>query len=258
MASNTAAQPLRTLHGSSGAWVALLDDDKILKTGGRRVVEQGQWLMDHTNFATPVVKDVTDEGYTMMRYVEINRGITHGESLVQNMLTLLNEHIWSKPANVHFIEEAHTAKVRDLLNQADVSSDTGIKLFDVFKKIDWGMQIACLTHGDPTLDNVMARRDGSLVLIDPIPATRAVPDLRCVDLGKILQSCVGFEKARYGKMEWASSPGTLWLSEIAGDNEARAAKYWCAVHLLRAIPYMKDKGAMDRVTRLFTDYVGRL
>jgi hypothetical protein len=51
----------------------------------------------------------------------------------------------------------------------------------------------CLVHGDPTLSNTMLNGALELRLIDPAPPRYGVPQLPEVDLGKLLQSAMGWE-----------------------------------------------------------------
>ena len=84
------------------------------------------------------------------------------------------------------------------------------------------------------------------MVIDPIPATPAVPDLKSVDMGKIMTSVIGFERARYGEFPVINSLAFSTLSA----NELKATKYWAAVHLLRALPYTPSGKVRDDVAAL--------
>src|SRR5437588_835106 len=76
-----------------------------------------------------------------------------------------------------------------------------------------------------------------LLLIDPIPATPAVPDLLCVDVGKMLQSAVGWESVRYQR-PFRHGVSDLTRCLTLDEYEWEASSYWCGVHLLRTLPYV--------------------
>ena len=80
------------------------------------------------------------------------------------------------------------------------------------------------------------------------PATPAVPDLRAVDYGKILQSCMGFEQARYDRsdMLFHVTPEELKL-RVGDENEWNATVLWAIVHFLRFMPYAPDDATRERV-----------
>lgn len=91
-------------------------------------------------------------------------------------------------------------------------------------------------HGDPTLSNVVYTRHGRVQLIDPIAPTGKVPGLREVDIGKLLQSVIGWEHLMYG---WPP-PAPYVMTGVAHrftDEELRRAVFWLGVHALRILPY---------------------
>ena len=99
------------------------------------------------------------------------------------------------------------------------------------------------------------RRMGYFVITDPIPGTPAVPDYHAVDLGKILQSLVGFEMVRYGVAPHnpiSVRPRTLL--DTLSDIQAVRAVYWCVVHIMRAMPYVDDT-IHDKLRRCAEDAI---
>lgn len=108
-----------------------------------------------------------------------------------------------------------------------------------FTPPDWvADESMCLIHGDPTLANLM-RRTGSLenVLIDPKPPGNGIPSFRTVDIGKMLQSMLGWESVLAG--------GALprydihFLSNFS-EVDARRAVFWCMIHLMRIMQREKS------------------
>lgn len=89
-------------------------------------------------------------------------------------------------------------------------------------------------HGDPTLANMMIRKPGHVILIDPIRPRGKIPALREVDLGKMLQSAIGWEAL---VMAWPvdGAIAEAVILEGEGITTVRKAWFWCAVHLMRIL-----------------------
>lgn len=242
--SFTSGRSLQPRGGSSGATITIRNS-YVAKKGEPRVGEQGRWLLLHRSGHLPTIQSTSTYSYTMERLAE--RGPTslyEGRRCLGAMYTALNNSVWMRPAEVKMDWPAHLAKLG-----AIADGDYLHRLTDTAERIDWDSLPTCLTHGDPTWDNVMFR-DDTMVLIDPLPATTAVPDIRAVDLGKMMQSVVGFEGARYGAIHTLCDVEPHDVEALcANANEWLAAQYWCAVHLLRAVPYM-DEEVKPRVAAL--------
>lgn len=228
-------------HGSSGAVVEIFEHH-VIKSGqgvvGTRVIQQAQWLDRNRTSCLPVVFDVRPDGY-MMEHLEEVEPFTLNVADLDAIIGRLARGVWHFEPEATFSPKLHLAKLDTLkpyasIDMLDFLLDARGAAFDTRQR--W-----CLTHGDPTLDNVM-RRMGHFVITDPIPATHAVPDLWAVDLGKILQSLMGFEIARYGVSPHDPlevKPQHL-LDTLQEPDRIRAV-YWCVVHLMRAMPYVDDK-----------------
>jgi len=100
------------------------------------------------------------------------------------------------------------------------------------------------THGDATLENVMRRpATGEVVLIDPVPdivIDRKVPAVRALDLGKILQSGLGYEAVRSGqRAQWRLDEEVFNVvaSRTTTVEEWRLACWCCALHVAKFLPY---------------------
>lgn len=235
------ALTVKMRHGSSGARVDI-HPNHVIKTGsdvvGERVVAQANWIDRHQCSVLPIVYDIMLSGYIMEKLDEIEPGSLFVADL-DAIIGRLARDIWSRPEVTTFSPILHMEKVSKLEQYA--SHSMLIFLNDARDAAFDRRQRACLTHGDPTLDNVM-RRMGLYVITDPIPATHAVPDLWAVDLGKILQSLVGFEQARYGHSQhnaFEVKPQHL-LDTLQREDQVRAV-YWCVIHILRAMPYVDEK-----------------
>lgn len=230
------------MRGSSGATVTELT--MALKQGGRRVVEQGRWLQHHPYVMLPHVYEVDDVGYRMEWLTDPPYEMLDHSVLLDRTYDALHE-LWLRPPAKKFVRDAHQSKIDGLVT---VKNTAVIRQLNQLRdRTKWNLLESGLTHGDPTLDNVMLR-DSQIVLIDPIPATHAVPDLRSVDTGKLLQSILGYELLRYADTtyDWRLRPENL-RHFVVNDNEWLATVYWCVVHLLRAIPYMPNEDVVAGV-----------
>jgi hypothetical protein len=241
------------MRGSSGARI-VVHDGVVVKTMKdvylpyeepvRRLVHQGRWIRDHQDIpALPRIHQVLADGYTMERLVE-PQGAT--SEILPIIIDVLQEEFWSRReegACRGLCIPEHVKKTERLFIALSLGARR--KLRNVRDTMDWAALRRCLTHGDPTLDNMMWRDFGErfeeeqVVLIDPIPPTVEVPQLMAVDYGKVLQSALGYERIRYNDNAWPGADLDHAESLLDGlsFDEQRAAWYWCAVHFLRAVPY---------------------
>ena len=103
------------------------------------------------------------------------------------------------------------------------------------------------THGDPTLENLMYRPStGEPVLIDPLPDAvldDKVPSVRALDLGKVLQSGIGYEGVKTGRFSgWMINPVIFDAvqARCRDQREWAQSRALCALHVCRFIPYQTD------------------
>lgn len=88
---------------------------------------------------------------------------------------------------------------------------------------------SCLVHGDPTASNALTRMGSQLVLGDPRPPRAFIPQCKESDMGRILQSFLGWEVAAYG-----AHPMDFDLPRFMGDEVLhRAARFWCYAAAVR-------------------------
>lgn len=236
-------------RGSSGATITF-DTDFVTKRDpdNPRVVEQGQWLLDNSSPAVPRVYTVYATAYKMERLVDPPVTLLNHAAVLDAMVERLATHVWSQPAVAPINHDMLFNKVEHLVNTYGYEY-IWQRLYIMRSRVNWHRLTKCLTHGDPTFDNVMIREfTGELVLADPIPATLIIPDLLGVDVGKILQSALGWEEARYEDphQRFNVNPVSVYdvvqrhMSKFAGEDEWIASIFWCVVHLLRTLPYVDD------------------
>jgi hypothetical protein len=86
-------------------------------------------------------------------------------------------------------------------------------------------------------------RDGEPVIIDPLPPQMYMPEYRAVDIGKLLQSILGYEEIKYGStrgLKYSRSEnltGTLWKNLNVPHSEMAASAWFCFAHCVRLLPY---------------------
>lgn len=231
-------------RGSSGATFTQIDDTMCKHgIGNDRVRLQGEWLQKNAAPSLVMVYgtglddgDPDEDYYTMEKLNPIPIELMNTRDTIGAVAEILERDVWSKPAVVGLDIEAHIARTSPLMKNVD--GDTEDMLATAFHSITWDLQVPCLTHGDPIIDNLMMRGN-DLVLIDPIPATPALPDLRCVDLGRLVQSAAGYEQVRYRLPGPDIVPlGGLLESYCDSAAEVKATLYFAAIHLMRSMMYV--------------------
>ncbi len=128
----------------------------------------------------------------------------------------------------------------------------------------------CLTHGDPTFANMMSRpiegvNRGQMLLCDPVPPGRRVPQIREVDQAKILQSMLGWE-AMIGGRCIPSAGGFTWdepdfLQDGLGEAHAQRLMFWTGISMLRCQQHLRvpeqPAGELDTeyMTYMWCDHI---
>jgi len=251
-------------RGTSGAAIMVSTNNpfRVHKRGDERVGTQGRWLRSINPLPSilPYVWTTHAESYEMELLQEPNLGWLDTQVLLEWLVRQLEDDIWARDPVVGFDLRAHQRKLLLYTPFHEVSDPAWTRFVELRREIDWDSLRRCLTHGDPTYDNVMFRdNSGKLptpVLVDPLPATPAVPDLWSVDLGKLLQSCLGWEVHRYSDIRMSfAHPLELRqaLKLEQTDNEWRATVYWCVVHLLRTLPYLESATTRIGVGRMIDE-----
>lgn len=238
--------------GLSGARIRLA----AVKTGpGCR--EQGEYVEHLGPEVAPRMLGIVHDGYAMEQLREAPCTRSTLEAAVHQLRT----RVWNRPPWPRYHEplgwqqqlsswcELHAPWITTIIRRVyDVTELTSPR---------W-----CLTHGDPTLSNVMLR-DPSLeerrgheagvvmpvrVLADPIPPHGKVPPLPEVDRGKLLQSVIGWERVLFYTLgidrtvRLSGSDSIDVVLEGCTQNERQQAWFWAAVHCARLVPYAKRAG----------------
>lgn len=233
------------MSGLSGARVLVIGDDAV-KMGydaPNRVVEQGQWLLDNAETHLPVVRRVLPRGYAM-------EALTHipiQDVSLDRVVDALADSVWRYAPTVHVDTSRTLLKIDKILRKhAPQLLPEAITATAYIRRTD-----DCLAHGDPTAENVMLRGD-TYVIIDPLPATEAIPDDAAVDVGKLLQSAHGWEEMKgEERSHWRPEDVAKYFS----DEVFAVGELWCVVHFIRTLPYV-SKEVKPRVVSKLAQLLG--
>lgn len=231
--------------GLSGAVVVVTDREaiKVARENPARVVEQGVWLAQQTAPQLPQVYTMLRSGYAMERLDPIPTAKVKLPQLVDALATALWQRVGVVPVDT---PQTMLYAGRILREHAPALEAVALERLAFIRPIN-----ACLTHGDPTAENVMLR-NGTYVVIDPIPATTRVPDDLAVDVGKILQSAHGWEGMK-GEERASFTPSDV--EELFSPSAFEVATLWCIVHFIRTLPYASEE-VRARVIRKLGELLG--
>lgn len=234
-------------RGASGATIIITKDftTKLdVERTGTFVRSQGEWLAQNRYELLPNVTEVLHNGYVMETLDVPDLWTLDVMDTILLIRNRLNE-LWKRGGRKRYIDgPGHDAYVHQLARDVTSSKDEVRELRDWLREartsIDFGSLRTGLTHGDCIIDNV-AYREGVLVLLDPIPATYAIPDFVASDVGRLIQSAVGYESIRYRNFKITTDFDTAVGAVLNAHmhrfsvNEARAAIYFAIIHTLRGV-----------------------
>lgn len=238
-------EPRRSTSGATvvqlGDYVVKLGDGEV----GARVGEQGEWLVTYGGNGVVTATVLSDTAYVMPVLQEWPQPVDT-RALWKGLTAVLEEWVWMHEP-IHSGAPSHRpfhTKVEHVWRAHGgviIPAEIGSLALRMEQRVRWDDVPRCLTHGDPTFANTMHSEDG-LVLTDPLPSSDLVPDIRAKDLGKLLQSCVGYERDILG-WEYLTAPDPLWVWGLCQDeNEWQAAKYCGVMHIMRLMPYVARAG----------------
>lgn len=247
------------MKGFSHATITI-EESSVLKTGDN-VFEQGKLCESYPlNLVCPKVLEKFDNSYRMERLDELT---AHDREFafrtMKYVRQLLARHVWSIPDTVG--PEYRNWRYRLSQKFHDV---TGLDIEPLVDSL-WIDQSQWQTiHGDPTMSNTMRRGNvGELVLIDPLRSPY-IPPHWTVDMGKLLQSCIGWENIIDA---WQYDGGLAAHRLTAGmdDLTLRRSWFWCMIHCMRIIPYADgpDRGpqrlwAVNAVHKLYASFCSKV
>jgi hypothetical protein len=228
-----------------------------IATDGQTVVKFGDGAKDQGTYAItlgpkvcPRVLSTFHNGYAM-EHLSAPPSLELGwaDIAMRKLVTLLITEVWNKDGSLGHEDWRerligwswghHRKDIAWLIEELySYQSDRGRSVY---------------THGDPTLANVLYRGQ-DLVIADPLPPGDKIPSYREVDIAKVSQSVIGWEHVAHG---WPYYGATLVASfttalqytvrssryEETNDRRARRVLFWLMVHLMRAKPYVLERGA---------------
>lgn len=220
------------LRGRSGAQTIVLGE-KTIKVGNDRVGSQGEWIYNNYNTYLPRVYSFLENSYVMetLNKFELK---SNKEDFVKEIIEILKYNFWNSPPDNYIDHSEHIKRLYDISYSFSIFD----KMMKIKESINWEKLTYGKVHGDPILDNIMFRNN--IVIIDPIPSTKSIPDLISVDLGRILQSAMGYENDVYldNRLDGCN---LNFLNNMFSKEDLYAAKYWCIFHFLRSAKYLKDE-----------------
>lgn len=205
-------------QGGSGARVDLV----AMKTHSS-AWEEGHYCRYLGSGIAPRVYMIEPEAY-VMEYLEPARRYP---GLLTEMESALIKHVWS--SNLWFTQR-DSEWPRHLLKR------TGLQPPELVRT---GYSV-CKTHGDCTASNAMRRESGDIVIGDPIFPRPHVARCAEADMGRLLQSALGWESVAYGErpVEWTMPQ--FWMTEYV----KRRALWWCGATARRIAVDWENRGQL--------------
>ncbi len=193
-----------------------------------RLFAQAEWLKSFNDEHIVRVLTTHADGYEM-EFLESPRDAQSTTSRTRDVLNILEAVVWIRPVRAHA-----GPQMKDYVNMLDARVG-GTRLADWCDELARNEYDYCDTHD-------LMYRDGVPVLIDPLPdvVTRGdLPSCKALDMGKVLQSALGYERVKNGGSTW------YWDGNIAYDVRERCrdvaewnlACLFAAIHVVRFIPY---------------------
>lgn len=137
--------------------------------------------------------------------------------------------LWREELTEHIIKQAH---------DFDLNSDMVMRLLE---SLPDPTRFATI-HGDPTLANIVYRGK-SWWWIDPLDRPY-IPGDPHVDLGKMFQSCLGYERVILGYDDELEADTKLMRKLAAKSCLSYSLAFaWCQVHMIRLLRYQFTKDA---------------
>lgn len=187
--------------------------DAVVKIGPE-CQQEGAYCQLLGSDVAPRILSIIPGGYIMEKL----RPVVRYRHLLVDIERLLQDKVWSRPA----------------LQSSDEDFRDHLKKYGI-EVPDWAMpKEFCMVHGDPTVSNCLVR-SGQLILCDPRPPRNYIPQCKETDMGRILQSYMGWECVAYGvpRIRY-TAPDFMHSKEWSPK-----AKFWCGAAATR-IKYLEN------------------
>jgi hypothetical protein len=191
--------------------------------------------------------DTIGNGWYSMQKLRMHLGKADDEVLA-DIVFMLKNHIWCRPLpwqntgwrqllaawyareiGSHFTDPMMVAKLLE-------------KLYPVGTRYP-----QCMIHGDPTVANLGYDDVDNMILLDPLPPKGKMPGFATVDIGKLMQSYIGWEYVLLGqKPPDIHNYRTAKMLRGFSRLEVDRVLFWLYVHLVRILPYVKPQSAVIR------------
>lgn len=194
--------------------------------------EQGLRCVELGSDVCPLIYKVSEDSYLMEQL------FPPGKKNLLAVKELLTRHVWNREVQIEpWKHHFHTWMEK-------TGSQFLIKYLETIYPTN--TLVGCETHGDPTWANVMKNDSGEYRLIDPLPHRSEKPKLREVDLGKLLQSAIGWEEVLMSRQDFDISEVKI-AKILHGENPetCEKAKFWLKVHLWRLLPFANKNNRPD-------------
>lgn len=200
--------------------------DAVVKLGPE-AQQEGAYCQLLGDIVAPRVYALIPGGYVMERLKPCPRHVT----ILVEIYKLLERHVWSQPILTSSTEDDWKPHLQRF----------GIEV------PDWALEgTPCMVHGDPTVSNALIREKkgawemGDIVMCDPRPPRNYMPQFMETDLGRILQSKLGWEVAAYDAIP-------VEFVEPPMDKMTRLrAMFWCGAAAAR-IEYLERSRGKPRM-----------
>jgi hypothetical protein len=262
--------------GGSGAIIEIRYKE-VVKLGQdvtviKRLHKQCNYMKDINKLHTkqkimPKITGMHVTGYSMQKGEKPDLWLFSIPLLMQLMKHQLTTNVWAYDpiikSKAGWGNKLHDY-IENVLKDHDLSQEMKDYILFQIKTLELTEAKTCAIHGDCTLDNVLLpgkyidkkNIKGHIWISDPLPPDERIPSLRVVDLGKLLQSAIGWENLKYNALPPIDVNECIYQVMIYENQSVqRLAWLWCVIHLIRIIPYTTDERMQHALTMSITNVI---
>jgi hypothetical protein len=199
---------------------------------GKGTAAQGKYCKELGDTVCPYIFDI-DEDFDCYHMEVLKEPSTYVlPYLFAPAKRLLQKHVWARQLPMEQFDWRE-----DLVRFAkDFDLDIKARVYELYPTL----RSQNMIHGDPTLANMMFRTAGNvdLVIIDPIRPMGKIPGYKEVDLGKMLQSSLGWEAQLGMVLKFDQSQAKRAILDDESNITRERTYFWCMIHFMRTIPYL--------------------